>query len=135
MTETVQISVNVILSCNVRQDGDLWVAGCPSLDVYSQGTSEDDAKRCLQEAIGLWIESCIERRTLRKALEECGFQKAQEAQEDSPALKEVIEISVKRLPKQDFGVSLTSLERTPDITIPAYQASMFVEAYAGLDAR
>lgn len=73
MRDTVAISIHLL--CTVKKEAEgLWVTGCPLLDLYSQGTSEDDAKRSLEEAILLWVESCVERGTLEQALRECGFQ-------------------------------------------------------------
>ena len=46
---------------------------CPQLDVVSQGDTFDDAKKSLEEAISLWLESCILRGTLQRALQEMGF--------------------------------------------------------------
>src|ERR1019366_7103950 len=53
-----------------------WIAVCPKLDVVTQGTSAEDAKRCLDEAVQLWFEDCIERGTLQQALRECCFRTA-----------------------------------------------------------
>jgi predicted RNase H-like HicB family nuclease len=65
---------DVKLRAFVRRDTDeRWVAVCPSLDVASQGVSPDDAKRCLDEAVQLWFESCLERGTLERALQELNF--------------------------------------------------------------
>lgn len=41
--------------------------------VVSQGKNADDARRCLQEAIELWFESCVERGVLDQALREANF--------------------------------------------------------------
>lgn len=41
--------------------------------VVSQGKTADDARRCLQEAIELWFESCVERGVLDQALREANF--------------------------------------------------------------
>lgn len=74
MLDTVEISLCLI--CTVKQDsGNRWVTGCPSLDLFSQGVTEEEAKRCLEEAIGLWVEDCLERGTLEQALREAGFHK------------------------------------------------------------
>jgi predicted RNase H-like HicB family nuclease len=72
MADTVEISLD--LQCTLRRDARTrWIAGCPALDVYSQGRDGDDAKRSLEEAITLWVESCLERGTLDEALRELGF--------------------------------------------------------------
>jgi len=73
--DTVEITLCLI--CTIKQDGrNIWVTGGPALDLFSQGKTEDDAKRCLEEAISLWVEDCIERGTLEQALSEAGFHKA-----------------------------------------------------------
>jgi hypothetical protein len=70
--DTVEISMSLI--CTVKQNAmDRWVAGCVALDIFSQGKTEDEAKRCLEEAIGLWVEDCLERGTLDQALPGAGW--------------------------------------------------------------
>ena len=74
MLDTVQITL--CLLCTVKQAGrNRWVTGCPKLDLFSQGKTEEEAKRFLKEAIALWVEDCFERGTLEQALQESGFQK------------------------------------------------------------
>jgi predicted RNase H-like HicB family nuclease len=88
MADTVEISLD--LQCTLRRDARTrWVAGCPALDVYSQGRDESDARSSLEEAITLWVESCLERGTLDEALRELGFhrpddEEADQAKPDAP---------------------------------------------------
>jgi predicted RNase H-like HicB family nuclease len=80
--DTVEISMSLI--CTVKQDAmDRWVTGCAALDVFSQGKTEEEAKRCLEEAIGLWVEDCLERGTLDQALHEVGFHRVRQEAIDS----------------------------------------------------
>jgi len=68
------ITLDVELRAFVRRDTEeRWIAVCPSIGVASQGDSSADAKRCLDEAVQLWFESCIERGTLERALQESNF--------------------------------------------------------------
>jgi predicted RNase H-like HicB family nuclease len=67
------LSMKVRLICFTRDDGPYWTSGCTALDLYSQGDSEADARRSLEEAVQLWLESCIERDTLHQALKELGW--------------------------------------------------------------
>ena len=53
-----------------------YVASCPILDVYSQGETEEQAKRNLTEALTLFFISCFERGTLDNVLKESGFKPA-----------------------------------------------------------
>lgn len=115
-----KVAISLELMCHVRQDEETWAAGCPALNVYSQGSSKDDAIRCLKEAVELWIESCIERDTLQSALRDCGFRLARW---DEPVLDEAEKINVRREAEDLLGEAFPL-----DITIPAYQASMIMSA-------
>jgi len=78
-----RITLDVELRAFVRHDTEeRWIAVCPSIGVASQGTSTDDAKRCLDEAVQLWFESCIERGTLERALQESNFRPLQAVEAD-----------------------------------------------------
>lgn len=67
------IDVAFHLGCYVRDEDDAWVAGCPALDVVTQGDSKSAAKAALEEAVEMWVESCLERETLGEALRELGW--------------------------------------------------------------
>jgi predicted RNase H-like HicB family nuclease len=72
MTETIALEIN--LQAYVRPEtARRWIATCPHIGVVTQGQSSLDAKRCLQEAVELWFESCIERGVLDQALREANF--------------------------------------------------------------
>jgi len=72
VNETIKLDVE--LRAFVRRDTEQrWIAQCPSIGVASQGSDADDARRCLDEAVELWFESCIERGTLERALQEANF--------------------------------------------------------------
>ncbi len=122
MPDTVAISVR--LNCFVREEGDRWISACPSLDVYSQGRSEEEAKASLEEAISLWIESCIERNTLGRALQELGFRPAPW---NLPATEGEGEVRVRALSddKDLFGHTFPV-----EIKIPAYQAALAMSSHA-----
>ncbi|HEY0141562.1 MAG TPA: hypothetical protein VGF48_11755 [Thermoanaerobaculia bacterium] len=72
MTESIALEVH--LQAFVRPDTTRrWIATCPMVGVVSQGRSDGDARRCLQEAVELWFESCVERGVLDQALREANF--------------------------------------------------------------
>lgn len=50
------------------------VASCSLLDIHSQGSTEELAKKNLSEAISLFFTSCFERGTLDAVLKERGFE-------------------------------------------------------------
>jgi predicted RNase H-like HicB family nuclease/predicted RNA binding protein YcfA (HicA-like mRNA interferase family) len=117
VTDTVLIDFN--LNCTVKRDAkDRWVTGCPALDLFSQGRTEEEAKQCLKEAIELWVEDCLERGTLEAALREVGFHKVHPGAAFDPQAEH---ISLGHLPEHiDTGTFSVHL------SIPAYQAAAFL---------
>jgi predicted RNase H-like HicB family nuclease len=106
VNETIRLDVE--LRAFVRRDTEeRWIAVCPSIGVASQGSDADDARRCLDEAVELWFESCIERGTLERALQESNFRPLQAAGSDQQ------ERSSDGLLGEPFIVR---------VAIPAYQA-------------
>ncbi len=61
------------LPFTVKQKRKWHVAGCPALDVFSQGASREEAEANLKEAVSLFLASCFERGTLDQVLKDCGF--------------------------------------------------------------
>jgi len=118
MVESILLQVN--LRAFVRKETKKrWSAICPMLGVASQGTTEDEAKRCLQEAVELWFESCVERGVLDEALREANFRPLPPGEAIDPGLDHV-RVERKASNRQadvlgeDFSIHLV---------IPAYQAS------------
>lgn len=117
------------LSAFVHRETDLWVAGCPSLDVFSQGDSEKDAKANLQEAIELWIDSCLERNKLGEALRELGWYRIPPG--TLPEGHDVMGIMEQgEEHRERFGE-----EYSLEVTIPAYQAALFSGASSSVQRR
>jgi predicted RNase H-like HicB family nuclease len=46
-----------LFTCVVQREGDGFVAMCPELDVASQGSSVEEARANLQEAVELFLET------------------------------------------------------------------------------
>ena len=118
MAEGVEIRVRV--RALLRKEGRLWVAGAPTFGVFSQGATREGAKESLREALGLWIESCVERGTLDKALREVGFRPAAWEGEEAP---EQVQVTVRK-PATD---SILGSESEIEVSIPAYQAAAFLQ--------
>ncbi len=115
MVET--ITVDVKLRAFVRKEKKTrWVAVCPSVGVASQGQSAEQAKKELTEAVQLWFESCIERGTLERALQEANFRPVPSG-EPVPAETEVV--TVNRQQEADVLGDPFVVR----VEIPAYQAA------------
>jgi predicted RNase H-like HicB family nuclease len=120
MNETISLAVN--LNAYVRRDtARRWIATCPLIGVASQGHNASEAKACLQEAVELWFESCIERGVLEQALREANFRPSAEVEQRNGGgtrSKRAIRANVLGDP---FAISLT---------IPAYAAATLLGATA-----
>lgn len=123
MTESIALEVH--LQAYVRRDTPRrWVATCPMVGVSSQGKNTDDAKRCLQEAVELWFESCIERGVLDQALREANFR-------PSPPDRAPANNGQAGTPRRRKAESSVLGERFEiHLTIPAYEASTLLSATA-----
>lgn len=118
MDDSVEIRVR--LRCFARHDGERWVSRCPTLDLYSQGESESDAIDSLKVAVELWMESCLERETLPRALRELGWRPTPGgvAAPDADVIEIVTPVADGALLGDPFPI---------EISIPAYQAALLVE--------
>ena len=56
----------------VWREDDVYISRWAPLDIYSQGDTRRDAVTNLLEAVQLFVESCIERGTLRAVLADLG---------------------------------------------------------------
>ena len=78
------IGVQFNLYGMVKKENGVYVAICPVMDVASQGETIRAAKQNLEEACKLFLESCIRRGTLDRALEELGFRPAESKSKKIP---------------------------------------------------
>jgi predicted RNase H-like HicB family nuclease len=125
MTESVALEVR--LQAFVRRDSvRRWVAICPMVGVVSQGMSDDDARRCIQEAVELWFESCVERGVLDQALREANFRPSQIRHSSSAPTSRGS--STRSAPAKQTNVLGEPFEI--HLTIPAYEAATRLSATA-----
>ena len=69
--QPVQFTASMHIGTRQEAPG-AWVAWCPSLDLYTQAGSQDDAVLAIREATILWFQDCARRDTLDAALREGG---------------------------------------------------------------
>jgi predicted RNase H-like HicB family nuclease len=75
MTESIALQVRLQAFLR-RENSRRWATICPLVGVASQGRTAEEARACLQEAVELWFESCVERGVLDQALREANFRPA-----------------------------------------------------------
>jgi len=68
----------------IFQDGPVFVACCPIFDVYSQGDTEEEAKKNLVEALTGFIITCFEMGTLSEVLRSSGFSPTEKLESEEP---------------------------------------------------
>ena len=73
-TETAELRLQ--LPVRIERKDKWYIASCPVLDVFSQGKTEEKAKKNLTEALSTFLISCFERGTLEAVLKQCGFKPA-----------------------------------------------------------
>ena len=61
------------IEVNFKPSGQYWIASCPALGVVTQGESFEGAQKNLEEALIIFIESCLKRGTLEQVLNESGY--------------------------------------------------------------
>ena len=63
----------------IKRQGEWYFAHCPPLDIATQGRTEAEAKRNLQEASEFFVISCLERGTFDEAMKQLGWSVAKQA--------------------------------------------------------
>lgn len=61
----------------IKPEGDHWLARCAALDVMTQGTTADEAMYNLNDALFLFVESCLRRGVWEQILREAGLSPAE----------------------------------------------------------
>ena len=69
----MRIKITLSLPVDITKKKKWFVASCRALDVASQGDTKEAARAHLEEALVVFLESCLERGVLEEVLRECGF--------------------------------------------------------------
>ncbi len=67
-------SLNVSVQVALFQEGDIWVAYCPALEVSSYGDDKDEAKEAFEEAMQIFLSETDRKGTLERYLLKLGWQ-------------------------------------------------------------
>lgn len=63
----------VYFTTEIHKEGQYFIAWTPELDVSSMGTTIDEARANLREAVGLFLKEAEKMGTFREILEEAGY--------------------------------------------------------------
>ena len=96
-----RIRVAYDLKVGLRTDGQtgLHVAWCPALNLYAQGTSQDEARESIHSAISMYLVTCYERGILDRQLRLRGAVKAVSAEpSDESDDSDFVEVALEGYP-------------------------------------
>jgi hypothetical protein len=107
-TMTLKITASVKGAIRRDEQTGVFVAFCPALQVYSQGTDEPRAQEALKSAVVLFLSTCIKHAVLDEALKERGFSDVANSEPTSP--------------KQKMGeyIAVEKYDETFDMDVPLY---------------
>jgi predicted RNase H-like HicB family nuclease len=104
----LKITASVRAATRFDDDTKVYVAFCPSLNLYSQGTDEDRARSAIKSAVLLFLKTCIKHGVLDEALKDRGFSTAVSQNTRTPAEA-----------TRDF-IAVENYDQTFDIDVPLY---------------
>lgn len=70
---TIMVTMRLQGATRYDEETKSFVGFCPALKVYSQGKTEDEAKRALESTLALYVETCYTRNILQSVLSRAGF--------------------------------------------------------------
>lgn len=73
MEKMTKAYIEVKLPVSTKKKAGIFVICCPPLDVWSQGRTVVEARKNIEEAMKMFLITCIEKGTLEAVLRECGF--------------------------------------------------------------
>jgi predicted RNase H-like HicB family nuclease len=66
--------LNIEFTIHVWREGNQFIAHAMPLDVMSSGYTPDEAKKALDEAVHLFVQTASDMGTLDEILDECGYE-------------------------------------------------------------
>lgn len=69
----MRASFEVKLPISIKKKENIYISCCPVLDVWSQGKTQEEARKNIEEALKLFLFTCIDKGTLDEVLKACGF--------------------------------------------------------------
>ena len=70
-------TINIEYTVQIWKEGDQFISHAMPLDVMSSGQTPEEARKALDEAVGLFLTTAADMGTLDEILEEAGFQLSQ----------------------------------------------------------
>lgn len=96
---TLEFTVRLLGAVRHDDECGVFVSFCPALKLYSQGTTETEARNALESAVKLFLVTCFERGQLTTALRSLGFAPTNKTISTDARVKEFIEIREANFPE------------------------------------
>jgi predicted RNase H-like HicB family nuclease len=104
---TIEFTIN--MNCQIHRDEDagVFVSHCPTLNVYSQGESEEEALEAIKEAVTLHVTTAFDFNRLDKVLRKAGFERftLDQAVDAAASPAEFVKVAMRKDTKE-FPISL-----------------------------
>jgi len=99
---TIEFTINMNCEVGYDQDTEVFVSHCPTLDVYSQGETEEEALDAIKSAVTLHVTTAFDFQRLDRVLRKAGFEKIESSGAERPATdsREFVSVRVKPEMKQ-----------------------------------
>jgi predicted RNase H-like HicB family nuclease len=97
------IEFTISLNCCTRfdEDANVFVGYCPTLNVFSQGDTEEEAVEAVQDAVGMHLTTAFDFNRLDKVLRRAGFAGMSTSQSaPEPENSEFVRVAVLKDSKQ-----------------------------------
>ena len=88
------IEIKFKLPVEIHQKRKWYLASCCPLDVHSQGETEKEALKNIEEALRLFFTSCLERGTFDEVMRECGITVEETFHPKPPKSQRYIDVQV-----------------------------------------
>jgi len=69
----IKFTINLKGATRHDEQTNLFVGFCPALKIYSQGTTEQEARHALESSLCLFVETCYKHGILDRVLTNAGF--------------------------------------------------------------
>jgi predicted RNase H-like HicB family nuclease len=119
MYMALKITASVRGATRKDEQTGIYVAFCPTLQIYSQGIDESRARAALESAVKLFLGTCLKHGSIDRALRERGFSEVAEAATTNPKQQMGEFVAIERYDEAfEFEVPLFLLNSQEKASIP-----------------
>ncbi len=99
------ITINIEFPVLIEEKEGYFSASCGSLDIYAEGSTHNEAKNHILEALEVFVSTCVEMGTLEQVLRDSGYRTVHEVRAAPDLNEELVNVPLSLLAAKDFGLS------------------------------